>query len=284
MKSIVDRKPVKLLVIDALAELFHSSDKTSTKTLVERSKRIAEISALLHSLASQWNMAILILNEVVDVFQDGSLEAAEQPLDYRRQSRLFARADSVPGQSSKEAALGLVWANQVNTRIMFSRTGRRRYLDMSDEYKSKRLKGAGPVNNTLLEDSTQPTLIRRLSVIFSSVCQPCSLDYIVTTAGVSTLPSDESLGKLPPPPPKAVAMALHTESSRSIPLSTQLAPLDVGAVEDSDPTLGEPDEWDEFWASDPIPDEVFDLPDPMPPPLPPTQFVQSSQAEEVELC
>jgi DNA repair protein RAD57 len=287
---------VKLLVIDALAELFHSSDKTSTQTLIERSQNITEISLLLHSIASQWDMAIVVLNEVVDVFDRGVSpgDADDQQLDYRRQVRWFGRADSIPGQDTKEAALGLVWANQLNARIMLSRTGRRRYLGESEGPSHKRQKQDNVASETAFrEEESQPTLIRRLTVIFSSVGAPLSLDYIVTTAGISTLPSDELEGQavaarsMPPPP---VPVHPKEQSTSILPLSSQLAPLDVGVVEDksndSDPLAGqgsEADEWDEYWASDPISDELYHsvvIPEPT---LPATQFVESSQAEEIEM-
>ncbi|KAE9406469.1 hypothetical protein BT96DRAFT_1055092 [Gymnopus androsaceus JB14] len=123
-------KPVRLVVIDALGELFHSSDKTSTQTLVQRSRNITEISSHLHSIASKYGVVVIVLNEVVDAFDRGSGD--DDPalgLSYAEQSRWFGRAHSVPGEERKEASLGLVWANQVNARIMLSRTGRRRFLD-----------------------------------------------------------------------------------------------------------------------------------------------------------
>ncbi|KAI6038974.1 Rad51B protein, partial [Pisolithus marmoratus] len=156
-------RPLKLVVIDALAELFHDIARTTTQTLVERSRKISEISILLHQLASRYRIAIWVLNEVTDVL------ARDQPPDnaavgYRGQAMWFGCANSIPGEDRKEASLGLAWANQVNARIFLSRTGRRRYL------------GEG--------ENDEPTLIRRLSIVFSSVSPPASCDYIVTTQGI----------------------------------------------------------------------------------------------------
>ncbi|KAF8969859.1 P-loop containing nucleoside triphosphate hydrolase protein, partial [Flammula alnicola] len=182
---------IKLLVIDAIGELFHSNDKTTTSTLVERSKDIACLSARLHELASMYQLAIVVLNEVIDTFDRRRHNMGEQAdLSYDYQSRWFNTAEFF-GESKKEASLGLAWANQVNTRIMLTRTGRRKYLNDEDLPKRPRL-NESPRN---VEESSrqsapgeqQPTLIRRLSVIFSNVCSPVSLDYTVMERGVSIL-------------------------------------------------------------------------------------------------
>ncbi|KAF8201566.1 P-loop containing nucleoside triphosphate hydrolase protein [Pholiota molesta] len=192
-KSKPGGKPIKLLVIDALAELFHYNDKTTTSTLVQRSRDLTSISATLHELARVHNLAVLVLNEVIDSFNRPNHQQSDQPsLSYGFQSRWFNTAEFF-GERSKEATLGLVWANQVNTRIMLSRTGRRKYLNSEELPKRVRLNDyAGTSTPPAVEDEQQPTLIRRLSVIFSNVCLPFSLDYVVTEVGVSILPDNNS--------------------------------------------------------------------------------------------
>lgn len=254
-------KPIKLLVVDALAELFHSSSKTTTQTLVERSRNINEISNLLHCLASQHNIAILVLNEVSDAFNRGYGVDSDADLVYSDQSQWFARADSIPGEDSKEASLGLVWANQVNVRIMVSRTGRRRYVDGVRSVGTKIRKtnvGTSSSPNTESGEETS-TLIRRLSVIFSSVAPAVSLDYIVTTEGVTVLADDVPAvsRKIPPVHP---IQAVHTEIKHpaidpvpSQKILSQVSPLDVGCVEDANKSaeVEQPvDEWDAYWEQD----------------------------------
>ncbi|KAJ6455825.1 P-loop containing nucleoside triphosphate hydrolase protein [Mycena sanguinolenta] len=260
-------KPVRLVVIDALAELFRSDDKTTTSTLVDRSHNIVEISTLLHSLASTYNLCILVLNEVSDVFGRGDEEMPGGDLSYKQQSRWFGGADSVPGEGNKEASLGLVWANQVNARIMFSRTGRRRYLQ--DSVDSKRQKADGshsaisPNLNNDEEDGA--TLIRRMSVIFSSVGPPCSLDYIVTAAGICVLPEDDVLS-----PPESSFLSPTQEdvpqdaNHLSGTMVSQVAPLDVGLLEhdaqsEALNTTGEDEdlEWEKYWNTDAISEDMY---------------------------
>ncbi|KAF7338497.1 RAD51b protein [Mycena venus] len=261
-------KPVRLVVIDALAELFRSDDKTTTGTLVDRSQNIVEISTLLHSMASKYNLAVLVLNEVTDVFgRDQDETSPGGDLSYKQQSRWFGGGDSVSGESNKEASLGLVWANQVNVRIMFSRTGRRRYLE--DSVNSKRRKGVDGASlsgssNTDTEPDDGPTLIRRMSVIFSSIAPPCSFDYIVTAAGISAVPDDDILS----PPERNFLPTQEEARDDEIPataMGSQVAPLDVGSAEHDaqpetlDTTSAEDEEWENYWNTDSIPEEMYSM-------------------------
>jgi len=87
--TIQGKKPVKLVVIDALAELFHGIGKTTTSTLVERKQSIARISASLHEIASSYNVAMVVLNEVVDNFDHHGHLGSRVPgeMTYKQQSR-----------------------------------------------------------------------------------------------------------------------------------------------------------------------------------------------------
>lgn len=194
-----ERKPLKLLIIDSLGALFHSAEKPTSQSLFERSKALTELSCSLHKIAARHQIAVVIINEVTDVFDHyaGLDETESDDVLYRNQARWFGCAHTVPGEDKKEAGLGLVWANQVNVRIMMSRTGRRRYM-ANDEGNSKRrrieddkpsnLEGARERRQQ--NSAEQPTLVRRLTVIFSSVSLPASVDYIVTGGGVSVLAED----------------------------------------------------------------------------------------------
>ena len=266
------QRPIKLLVIDALAELFHTSNRTSTNTLVERSKNISEISALLHSLASTHQIAILILNEVVDVFDHGHLPNDERgELLYSDQTRWFGRMNSVPGEDKKEASLGLGWANQVNVRILLSRTGRRRYLDGGKLSKRPRSEGQ-PTDGALLLDVSHDdhlALVRRLSVVFNPVSRhSVSIDYIVSEQGISTLPGDKvvSLENESLAPTVCEHAAVPVGLTTPVDHRIQISPLDVGIAEEGDIAQGITEDlggvnsdevdWDNDWASSEAPDDI----------------------------
>ncbi|CCM02882.1 uncharacterized protein FIBRA_04996 [Fibroporia radiculosa] len=227
--------PVKLLVIDALAELFHMHDKTTADVLGQRSKHLAEISTLLHTLASKYRIAVLVLNEVQDVFSNFSYspeENSSEDLAYHDQVRWFGRADGVPGEDRKEASLGLVWANQVNTRIMLSRTTRERVLDVTEKRRTKRRRLDGSQSHT----STMPqtTRLRCLSIIFSSIVPPTSVDYIVTAEGIAALPGTVDSNSSPPllPPPLPVSQLSAPLSDKCPPSASSGQNIDSGLLLD----------------------------------------------------
>ncbi|KIY67705.1 P-loop containing nucleoside triphosphate hydrolase protein [Cylindrobasidium torrendii FP15055 ss-10] len=209
-------RPVKVVVLDALGELFHTSERTTTKTLVERANSIAEISNAFHSLVSKYSLAVVVLNEVVDTF--GFVPSDDTALSYSDQARWFARANTVAGEDRKEAALGLVWANQINARILMSRTHRRRHVEHDH-------RGRSTEGDTML--------IRRLTVVFNSAGVPASVDYVVTRAGVVVIP-DESGSQI------QTGRRLQVEQQQTrasdVPLSTQIPPMDryVEEVDESE--------------------------------------------------
>jgi DNA repair protein RAD57 len=226
------KRPVKLIVIDSIADLFPSLEKNTASTLAERSKSLAEISMVLHRIAKQHQIAVIVLNRVGDVFandwgSDDSNTGAPGDLVYRDQTQWYSRADTIHEERNKEAALGLVWANQVNVRIMFTRTTRRRYLEEVGGPAAKRRRGENTIIQAIgahsLEQDT--TLLRRLTVIFSSVSTPGSIDFILTEAGLSApleIQTNVPLPSVAPRPPNTLRKADSL---------AEVSPLDVGSAE-----------------------------------------------------
>ncbi|KAJ4488231.1 P-loop containing nucleoside triphosphate hydrolase protein [Lentinula aciculospora] len=252
-------KPVRLVIIDALGELFHSSDKTSTRTLVERAQNITEISAHLHSLASKYGIVVIVLNEVVDAFErQPNTEDPTVGLSYAEQSKWYARAHNLPGENRKEASLGLVWANQINARIMMSRTGRRTHTHSDNAATHKRQKTDVGRTKTRNEETESLELVRRLSIIFSTVSNPQSLDYVVDSAGIIVL-EEEGHSK--------ETVTAVTFPYTALPLAIPIAPLDVGCVESESAVNGRPsglslapndeDDWEAFWENDSITEAMY---------------------------
>ncbi|GJE86856.1 DNA repair protein [Phanerochaete sordida] len=279
-------KPVKLIVIDALAELFHTNTETSFASLNERSRNLAELATLLHGLASAHRVAVVVLNEVADVIDRGPApDARPHEVAYREQARFFGRGDSVPGEDAKEAALGLVWANQVNARIMLSRTKRMRYLDAHEAQAVKRPRrepdvDAGTSRVAVAgQDGEQPIRLRRLTVVFSSVAQPGSLDYIITPGGIVALPEEAggvtTVERTSPPrkiPANAAAATAPPQPDSSSDLGAASAvdldglapPTDEAHVSsegperaENGPLAEEEDEWEAYWKSDELGSDFY---------------------------
>ena len=149
------RLPISLIVIDSIGALFRASYDSNQGGLSQRSRMLCVLADRLKYLAYKYNIAVLVVNQVSDVFGTAPLldgpsqisrpnspaltsdngrgspipDNVQPTMTYKVQSQYFS------GQTkslAKEASLGLVWANAVNVRIMLSRTGRRRPLDARD--------------------------------------------------------------------------------------------------------------------------------------------------------
>ncbi|KAG8784029.1 hypothetical protein FRC20_005131 [Serendipita sp. 405] len=205
-------KPIRVLVIDSLGSLFQSINRTTTSTLVERAKSLNEVSQLLHSLASSRNMAIIVINQVTDIFQSPEDPYSYQPFDpnahpsliYKEQAVWFNRGPSTGARSVQEATLGLIWANQLNVRLMLTRTKRRvrpptsndkgnpnkrqktsKKMDAAQFARLVAMWNASEEDEGEMEDLGQ--LVRNLAVLFSGVSGPVVLDFVVEQAGIRVL-------------------------------------------------------------------------------------------------
>ncbi|KAK4684955.1 DNA repair protein RAD57, partial [Tremellales sp. Uapishka_1] len=214
------KKPIRLLILDSITALLRGDDTmaSSTQGLTTRSRHLSMISDKLKSLAVEYDIAIVVINQVSDVFfvptsstptptpppsSSFSLSgiytnSPEPPMVYSTQSRWFS------GQSDalrKEATLGIVWANIINVRIMLSRTGRRRLLREDDLKNPKRIKRRiegdpavveeeGEDARALLNDElrSEPLLIRRMNLVFSPFSRAANLDYVITSSGIHSIP------------------------------------------------------------------------------------------------
>lgn len=217
--------PLKLLVIDSLAELL-LEDKVSTATLADRSRNLSAIAAQLHTLAATRQLAVLAVNRVTDVWERRPDADPGMPgeLIYAEHARIFGRAEG----ASKSAALGLVWANQINARVFLARTARRRALpaEKSRDRKRQRTEGGGAAAAIV---RAEDVVVRRLSVVFGAVCAPAEADFIITFRGVETCADDAESGGAPGPAAlSAAALALATNVVR--PPLAEVSPLDVGSV------------------------------------------------------
>jgi DNA repair protein RAD57 len=214
-------RPIRLLVIDSLTALLCGDTERSTAGMAQRSRHICTVADRLKALAAEFGIAVVVVNQVKDVFGPEPLLATQAPasqamVTHMPSSQVSADAVLPPmlyatqaahfsGQSAgvnKEAALGIVWANAVNTRIMLARTGRRRVLTPDDVVRGPARKRArisaspGPSQDDdpdaaaaamHLELDSKPTLIRRMCLVFSHAAAPAVLDYIITPSGVHAL-------------------------------------------------------------------------------------------------
>uniref|UniRef100_A0A0D9VH67 RecA family profile 1 domain-containing protein n=1 Tax=Leersia perrieri TaxID=77586 RepID=A0A0D9VH67_9ORYZ len=98
------RLPVRLIVVDSIASLFRADFDASPADLRRRSALFFRISAKLKELAHRHQCVVVVTNQVVDVVE------GEQ-------------GNTVAWSSGRRVspALGLAWANCVNTRLFLTR-------------------------------------------------------------------------------------------------------------------------------------------------------------------
>lgn len=258
------KPPVRLLILDSLAALLRSETSLSGGGLVARSRRLCALSDRLKALALEYSLAVVVVNQVSDVFA-GEQRAGPEML-YAAQARHF-NGQSAGGR--KEAALGIVWANCVNTRIMIARTGRRKLVTVADleggeekgrkrrrtDTPPRRTEGQGqqlegrmgeegrvgePVGTEL---SDEPSLIRRIHQVFSAHGPPASADFILARSGVHVLRNSYRVSDLGPALRRRAARASHN------PDETQVATPET-QPEEGGGEYGLGDLPEDFWEDD----------------------------------
>lgn len=224
-------KPIRLLIVDSITALLRGETERSSTSLTQRSRYLCSVADRLKALAVEYELAVVAVNQVKDVFAPGfgmgvpitsnlpgvntlngaegmtrltgsaapssqasSVDTTLPPMLYATQARHFS------GQSpgvAKEAALGIVWANAVNTRLMLARTGRRRTVSDDDLRRVKRAKSSNQARPTPPE-SEEKELVRRFHLVFSPFAPPAMLDYVILSDGIHALPASLRLVDLGP--------------------------------------------------------------------------------------
>jgi DNA repair protein RAD57 len=236
-------KEIRLIVLDSITALFRGADTTYSSTsagLTHRSRLLCSIADKLKALAVEYDIAVVVINQVSDVFnklpqpvpsytqssgpsqmQPSQAQSAydystqfytdpgpEPPMLYSTQARWFS------GQSQgyrKEASLGIVWANAINTRVMMSRTLRRKRIasESLSVVANKRARRDGLTGNGdgqpdetnhpedetfgIELDSDAPTLIRRFHLVFSPFAPSSTTDYIIAPSGIHSISGSRRL-------------------------------------------------------------------------------------------
>ncbi|XP_004243278.1 DNA repair protein XRCC3 homolog [Solanum lycopersicum] len=100
---------IKLIVIDSIAALFRFEFENNPRDLKQRSGLFFRISSKLKEQARRFGLAVVVINQVVDVMNDtDGLRIGNSTCWYTSERKVCA-------------ALGLSWANCVNTRLFLSR-------------------------------------------------------------------------------------------------------------------------------------------------------------------
>ena len=168
----VERFGAGLVVVDSIAANFRTDHETGTTAgLAKRSEDLAKVGKLLRRLASEYNVAVVVANQVSDRFTEivvpprhdghrasspassaaapsqngnnsGSVfgeRSAKLTLDH--QQRFFTGWGERAGarlEGLKTPALGVSWANQIDARIVLKVETEGRHAQMTTEGKKRR--------------------------------------------------------------------------------------------------------------------------------------------------
>ncbi|EOY31825.1 hypothetical protein QUC31_019641 [Theobroma cacao] len=154
--------PVRLIVIDSIAALFRSEFDNTPVELKRRSSLFFKISSMLKALARRFNLAVLLTNQVVDMV--GPNEGING-LRIGNLGCLYTSGRRVC------PALGLAWANCVNSRLFLSR-----HEEVNREENGKLIGESGG----FVCKQTR----RKLYVVFAPHLPESSCEFVITREGL----------------------------------------------------------------------------------------------------
>ncbi|CAO3670715.1 unnamed protein product [Rhizopus stolonifer] len=119
-------RKVRLIVIDSISAIYRSDSAYRNK--FEKMSEICELGTRLKRLASEYNVAVVGINQVSDVVVDSTKGGAfmghmEEWLDFDLVNKQESNHLGLYIHSLlKKPVLGLAWQNSVNTRIRLARS------------------------------------------------------------------------------------------------------------------------------------------------------------------
>ena len=185
IEQVRDVYPLRLVVVDSIAASIRSEYASSTSGLTQRGKDLSTLGQQLKALAFEHNLAVVVITQVSDVFQrthttpsllpttyDSGKIGKPVALPYNSQAPFFSGQRAAG--TSKQAALGLAWANLVDTRLLFTRTGKRQRADEE----------TSTTDNPFDRDGR---MIRAMHLVYSPFAPSSSLNYAINELGLYAL-------------------------------------------------------------------------------------------------
>ena len=140
----------KLLIIDSIADFFRLESD-----YLPRAELFNKICQHLRYLSHEYNLIIIIINQVSDVINDNT-----NPL-----IALHSSGTLISNGRYVKPALGLAWTNNIDTRIMLTK-------HMNNE-------------NTLC--------LRRIHIIFSPYMGCCTIDFVINDNGIRCMTEQKAI-------------------------------------------------------------------------------------------
>jgi DNA-repair protein XRCC3 len=116
-------RPVRLIVVDSVSSPFRESDATIKNGAVRRAHALSRVAALLREYAHRHDIAVVVTNHVVDAVTNDDTTTSYVQRNEKRQKLFGPMSDVFSSGRFVKPALGLFWANCVNTRLFLNRSG-----------------------------------------------------------------------------------------------------------------------------------------------------------------
>ena len=194
-----DARPIRLIILDSIAWLFRDvqqvtirdGDKDSTGTttfapgmdlISERTEFFFKISSILRRYADEFDLAVVVTNQIVDAMKSSSSAAAGHSAGLEL---LSSGREMMP-------ALGLSWASCINCRIFLSK-------ETTGPRGATRIVHSGPLSGTMertiaagaaVAPAALPQL-RHMQIVFSPTLAQSKCAYVVEQSGVRGLHPSE---------------------------------------------------------------------------------------------
>eukprot|EP01084_Bolivina_argentea_P245656 411217_1 len=163
----VELNNVKLIVLDSIATFYRL--KTN---YIHRAKEMNKTCQHLRKLSYQYNMIVVLINQVTDVFPNDILFNASSFGSIKSSNRKV------------KPSLGLAWSNIINTRIMLARNTVCYDIKETDH-----------ANETYLKQ-TNSKIIRQIHIIFSPYLAKQWINFEINQNGIKGLTQIEASNKI----------------------------------------------------------------------------------------
>lgn len=165
------KRRVKLLIIDSVASIYRdlqdggmgaaTGGQGGAGELTERSEALFKLSGILRKYADEYQIAVVVINQAVDCIATNNIATRTRSSAQQQHQHVTAGLQLHSKGRQVAPALGLAWANCVNTRVFLSRESESNYV----------VEGCQPVR-------------RRMIIVFSPYLPQWECAYVVEHGGV----------------------------------------------------------------------------------------------------
>ncbi|CAG8471322.1 16674_t:CDS:2 [Funneliformis caledonium] len=122
---LLSRNKIRLVIIDSIAANFRVAYNSSDVSILrQRSKELCKLGTKFKEISDQFRLPVICVNQVSDLFSKNDIREFIGNKDDNFWEYDYYQRQFLVGKGSKIPALGLLWSNMINSRIMLSRADR----------------------------------------------------------------------------------------------------------------------------------------------------------------